>query len=69
MQYVDCEVIYAPGKDDADPLDYLSRHPLPETGRDATEKVIKKVVAVDHAVLVDHIKQETQPDSQLQKLS
>ena len=34
MQDVDYKLIYEPGKDEADPLDYLSRHPLPETGDD-----------------------------------
>lgn len=29
MQDVDFDLIYEPGKDDADPLDFLSRHPLP----------------------------------------
>ena len=28
MQDVDFELIYEPGKDDADPFDFLSRHPL-----------------------------------------
>ena len=63
------ELIYEPGKDEADPLDALSRHPLPETGRDAVEIVIKHVVNVEHAVVVDQIKEETQKDSQPQKLS
>ena len=35
MQHVD----YEPGKDEADPLDFLCRHPLPETGHDKTEKI------------------------------
>jgi len=30
MQDFDFELIYEPRKDDADPLDFLSRHPLPE---------------------------------------
>ena len=29
MQDVDYEMVYEPGKDEADPLDFLSRHPLP----------------------------------------
>ena len=29
--------IYEPGKDAADPMDYLSRHPLPETERDVND--------------------------------
>jgi len=31
MQDVDYELVYEPGKDEADPLDFLYRHPLPET--------------------------------------
>ena len=40
---VDYELIYQPGKDEADLLDYLSRHPLPITGTANTEKVIKSI--------------------------
>jgi hypothetical protein len=69
MQDVDFELIYQPGKDEADPLDFLSRHPLPETGRDTVEKVVKQVVNADHAVVIDQIQKETQRDGQLQKLS
>ena len=69
MQDVDFELIYEPGKDEEDPLDFLSRHPLPETGRDAVERVIKHVVNAEYAVVMDQIKEETQTDNQLQKLS
>ena len=31
MQDVDYEIVYEPGKDAADPMDYLLRDPLPET--------------------------------------
>ena len=37
MQDVDYELVYEPGKDEADPLDFLSRHPLPETDRQHRE--------------------------------
>lgn len=30
MQYVDFELIYQPGNDEKGPLDFLSRHPIPE---------------------------------------
>ena len=60
---------FEPGKDDADPLDFLSRHPLPEKGKDAVERVIKHVLKAEHAVVVDQIKEETHKDTQLQKLS
>ncbi|XP_038062363.1 uncharacterized protein K02A2.6-like [Patiria miniata] len=68
MQDVDFELVYEPGKDEADPLDFLSRHPLPETGTDSTEKMIKQVIEADHAVIIDRIRYETQHDKQLQKL-
>ena len=42
MQDVDFELVYEPGKDEADPMDYLSRHPLPITGTDNTEKSCEK---------------------------
>ena len=41
MQDVGYELVYEPGKDEADPLDYLSRHPLPEIGDDSNEKIIR----------------------------
>ena len=68
MQDVDFELVYKPGKNEADQLDFLSRHPLPETGRDTVEKVVKQVVTEDHAVVLDQILEETQKDIQLQKL-
>ena len=68
MQDVDDELVYEPGKDEADPLDFLSRHPLPESGTDSTEKVIKQVVEADHAVVIERIREETKRDKQLQKL-
>lgn len=69
MRDVDFELVYEPGKDEADPLDLLSRHPLPETGKDTREKVIKYVVNAEHAVAVDCIKEETCKDHQLHKMS
>ena len=39
MQDVDYEVAHEPGKDEAGPSDFPSRHPLPETGDDKTEKI------------------------------
>jgi len=68
MQDVDFEMIYEPGKDEADPLDFLSRHPMPETGNDSVERVIKHTIATEHAVVLDRIQEETQKDSVLQKL-
>ena len=50
MQYVNYELKYEPGKDEADPVDVLSRHPLHETGSDSAERLIKAVVEAQHAV-------------------
>jgi len=77
MQDVDFELIYEHGKDDVDPLDFLSRHPLPEKRKDAervkdvkdVERVIKYVVTAENAVILDQIKEETRKDTKLQKLS
>ena len=62
MQDVDYELVYQPGKDEADPLDYLSRHPLPEKEKDNTEKIVRWTVNAEHAVVVTRIREETQKD-------
>ena len=41
MQDVDFEMKYEPGKDEADHLDFLSKHPLPVVGNNDTEKILK----------------------------
>ena len=64
MQDVDFELVYEPGKDDADPMDYLSRHPLPVAGTDNTEKVVKSILTTEHAVVLDRIRKETATDKQ-----
>ena len=51
MQDVDYEMRYEPGKDEADPMDFLSRHPLPETGEDETEETIKSVTEAEPAIV------------------
>ncbi|KAK3752978.1 hypothetical protein QZH41_005134 [Actinostola sp. cb2023] len=61
MQDVDFEEL--------DPLDFLSRHPLPDTEEEETGAVIKQVTEVDHAIVLDKIREETAKDEQLQKLS
>ena len=68
MQDVDYELIYEPGKDEQDPLDFLSRHPLPVSGTDNTEKIIKNVINAEHAIVLDSTRKETRNDGQLQKL-
>ena len=52
MQDVDYELIYEPGKDAADPMDYLLRHPLPESETDDTEMTIKMIVNNEHGVVL-----------------
>ena len=59
MQDVDFELVYQPGKDEAYPLDFLSRHPLPETGTDSVERVINQVVRSEYAVVLEHIQDKT----------
>ena len=66
MQDLDYELVYEPGEDEADPLDFLSRHPLPETGHDKTEKIIRWNVNAEHAVVVTRIREETQKDEVMQ---
>lgn len=68
MQDADYELVYEPGRDEADPLDFLSRHPLPETGQDSTEAVIKQVINMEHGIVLEKMQDETKKDSQLQKL-
>ena len=68
MQDVDYKLVYEPGKDEEDPLDFLSRHLLPILGSDNTEKVIKSIINAEHAVVLDHIRLETSKDKHLQKL-
>ncbi|KAL9958658.1 hypothetical protein ACROYT_G035707 [Oculina patagonica] len=69
MQDVDFEMNYEPGKDEADPLDFLSRHPLPVVGNNDTEKILKATIETEHAVVLDRIREETHQDRVLQKLS
>ena len=66
MQDVDYKLVYEPGKDEADPLDFLSRHPLPEAGHDKTEKIIRWNLNTEHAVVVTRIREETQKDEVMQ---
>ena len=68
MQDADFEMVYEPGKDEKDPLDFISRHPLPETGKDKTEAVIKTVIENEHAIVLSKIQEETKKDPTLKKL-
>ena len=69
MQDVDYELVYEPRKDEADPLDYLSSHPLPETEDDSTEKIIRCTLSTEHAVVITRIREETLKDEVMQKNS
>ena len=69
MRDVDFEMKYEPGRDEADPLDFLSRHPLPNIGNSSTEKILKAAIETEHAVVLERIKEETHRDTALQKLS
>ena len=66
MQDVDYELVYEPGKDEADPMDYLPRYPLPDTERDNTETIIKALVTNEHGVVMNSIKAATSKDDVLQ---
>ena len=68
MQDVDYELVYEPGKDAAYPLDYMSKHPLPETERDDTEKTINWIVSNEHGVVMKRIREATSSDSVLQEI-
>ena len=69
MQDVDFEMKYEPGRDELDPLDFLSRNPLPVIGNDDTEKVLKAAITTEHAVVLDRIREETSQDRVPRKLS
>ena len=69
MQEVDYEVVFEPGIDEADPLDFLPRHPLPETGHDKNEKIMRWNVNAEHTEVVIRIRQETQKDEVMQPLA
>ena len=68
MGYVDYVLVYEPGKDEADPLDFLSRHPLFKTGYEKTEKMIRWNVNTEHAVFVTRIREDTQKDEVMKRL-
>ncbi|XP_013396147.1 uncharacterized protein LOC106163177 [Lingula anatina] len=67
LQDVDYEVVYEPGKNDADP-DYLSRYPLPQMGGHSTEKMIRWMVKSENAVILGEIAEKTLTDPTLIKL-
>ena len=69
MQDVDYKLVYELGKDEADPLDSLSRHSVPEIEDDDTEKIIKWTVEGEHSLLLERIRGETIKDETMQKLA
>ena len=68
MQDVDYELVYEPGKNEKDPLDFMSRQPLPDTEEDTIEASVRSVVKTENAIIMEHIQKETKADEQLQKL-
>ena len=68
MQDVDFEMKYQPGKDEQDPLDFLSRHPLPTNDDEDTEYAVKAIINDRPAVLLSKIREESRKDETLQKL-
>ena len=59
MQDVNFEMEHEPGRDEVDPLDFLSRQPLPICGNSSTKKILKVTIETEHAVVLDKIKVET----------
>ncbi|KAK3745368.1 hypothetical protein QZH41_001397 [Actinostola sp. cb2023] len=66
MQNLDFTMMHIPGKENA--TDYMSRHPLPETGKDRTDKHVKAVTQADHAIILDKVAAATETDEELQHL-
>lgn len=57
MQNLNFEMIHIHCKTNI--TDFLSRHPLPETGTDHLEKYVMATVQSEHTVVLDKIKEET----------
>ncbi|KAK3753779.1 hypothetical protein QZH41_014237, partial [Actinostola sp. cb2023] len=66
MQNLDFTMTHIPGKENA--TYYMSRHPLPETGKDRTDKHVKAVTQADHAIILDNVATATETDKELQHL-
>ena len=70
MHDLDYEGLYEPGKDEADPLDYLSRHPGKQRDDSSkTDAVVKYISRKESAVVIEQIQEETQKDETLQTLA
>lgn len=46
-------MIYEPGRDEHDPLDYLSRHPTTEKNKDKTDEVIKWMMCKENTIVIE----------------
>ena len=68
MQDIDFEMKYQPGKDEQDPLDFLSWHPLPTNDDEDTEYAVKVTINDRPAVLLSKIREESRKDETFQKL-
>ena len=65
-QHLDFVMIRIPGKSNM--TDYLSRHPLPYEEETYLERHVRAVIATEHAVVLDKIREETSKDNELQTL-
>ena len=64
----DFELKYEPGRNELDPLDYISRHPVSENHQDNAEQVINHISRKENAETQDGIRIETKKDHKLRKL-
>ncbi|CAB4040884.1 Hypothetical predicted protein [Paramuricea clavata] len=67
MQNLDFEAFHISGKRNM--TDYLSRHPLLETGKDLIEKHVNAAIQADHAIVWSKIKKATAEDKELCELT
>jgi hypothetical protein len=65
-EHLDFVMIHIPGKSNM--TDYLSRHPLPDIEETHLEHHVRAVIASEHAVVLDKIREETSNDNELQAL-
>ena len=65
----DFELKYEPGRNEVDPLGYISRHPISENYWDNTEQVINHISHKENAETLDRIRTKTKKDKILRKLT
>lgn len=69
IQDLDFTVKYEPGRDEQDPMDYLSRHPLPSTEDDKTEKVVRQILSrSEKSTTLEELRMETEKDEIIQEI-